>query len=95
MRKQGFKDIKCLVKIRDINKIKKKKLYQLLYKKLYFGFENKFPIYVSKNTFKKHVDLLLIEEEGKSQYVLIKDFNTFMYNQTLHHDRKHFGCYYL
>ena len=32
----------------------------------------------------KHVDLLLIGEEGKIHYVLIKDFNTFMDNHTLH-----------
>ena len=39
---------------------------------------------------KKHVDLLLIEEEGKKHYVLIKDFSTFMYNDALHPGRKHF-----
>ena len=38
----------------------------------------------------KHVDLLLSREEGKRHYVLIKDFNTFMYNHTLHHGRKTF-----
>ena len=32
----------------------------------------------------------MIEEENKVHYVFIKEFNTFMYNQTLHHDRKHF-----
>ena len=37
----------------------------------------------------KHVDLLLIREEGKRHYVLIKDFDTFMYH-TLHRGRKHF-----
>ena len=41
----------------------------------------------------KLVDLLLIEEEGKKHYVLIKDFNPFMYDYTLHHGRKHF-CHY-
>ena len=34
---------------------------------------------------KKHVDLLLIGEEGKGHYVLIKDCNTFMYDHKLHH----------
>ena len=33
---------------------------------------------------KKNVDSLLIEEKGKRHYVIIKDFNTFMYNHTLH-----------
>ena len=49
----------------------------------------------SKNTFKRYVDLLLIEKEDQSSYVLIKDFNTFMYNQTLHHDGKIFCRYCL
>ena len=51
--------------------------------------KGKFPIYVSNNTFQRHIDLLLIEEENQSHYVIIKDFNTFMNNETLHHDRKH------
>ena len=33
-----------------------------------------------KNTFKRHVDLLLIGDEGKRYHVLIKDFNPFMYD---------------
>ena len=41
---------------------------------------------------KDHVDLL-IEENGKKHYVLFKDFNTFMYNHTLHHGKKTF-CHY-
>ena len=34
------------------------------------GYESKekYPIYVSKNTFRRHVDLLLKEEEGKRHY---------------------------
>ena len=43
----------------------------------------------------EHIDLLLIGEVEKKQYVLIKDFNTFMYDHTLHHGRKHFCCYCL
>ena len=32
-----------------------------------------------------HIDLLLMEEKNKKHYVLIiKDFNTFMYDHTLH-----------
>ena len=37
--------------------------------------------------------MLLTEEKDQSHYVRIKDFNTFMYNQTLHHDRKKI-CHY-
>ena len=36
---------------------------------------------------------MLIDEEGQPQNVLIKDFNTFVYNQTLRRYRKHF-CHY-
>ena len=49
------------------------------------GYENmeKYPIYVSKQSYEeKHVDLLLIGEEGKSHHVLIKDFNAFMFDHT-------------
>ena len=40
-----------------------------------------------------HVDLLFIGEEGKKPYVLIKNFNTFLYDHILHHGKKHY-CYY-
>ena len=39
--------------------------------------------------------LLLIGEEDKRHYVLIKNFNTFMYDHTLHCGRTHFCCYHL
>ena len=38
----------------------------------------------------KHVYLLLTEEEGKRQYVLIKDFSTFLYDHTPNLGRRHF-----
>ena len=44
---------------------------------------------------KKHVDLLLIGEEGKRHYVLIIDFSTFMYDHILHRGRKHVCPYCL
>ena len=44
---------------------------------------------------KKHVDLLLTREEGKRHYVLIKYFNTFRYDHTLHRGNKHFCRYCL
>ena len=43
----------------------------------------------------KHADFLLIEEEGKRHYVLIKYFNTFMYDHTLHRGKKYFCRYCL
>ena len=59
-----------------------------------FGYENKkkYAIYVSRNTFKRHVYSLLIGEEDKRHYVLIRDFSTSMYDHTLHHRRRHFYC---
>ena len=66
VRKLDFKGLKFPVKIRDIHKIEKKCTSFSV-----FGYEDKenFPIYFSKNTFKRHVDLLLIEED-KSHYLL-------------------------
>ena len=91
-RKLDFKNIKFQVKIRDIHKIEKRNSISISV----FGYENKenHPTYASnKCSEEKHVDLLL--KEGKKNYVLIKDFNTFMYDHTLHGGRKHFCRYCL
>ena len=42
-------------------------------------------------TFKKHVNLLSLERKDKKHYVLIKDFITFMYNHSLHREKKAFS----
>ena len=57
-----------------------------------FGYENKqpYPIFVSKEKYEDCINLLLITEEKNKHYVLIKDFNNFMYNKTKHKERKHF-----
>ena len=62
-----------------------------------FGYENRqpFPIHISKETFEDQVNLLLITKDEKKQYVLVKDFNAFMYNQSKHKERKHFCMYCL
>ena len=62
-----------------------------------FGYENgePFPIHISKETFEDQMNLLLITKDEKKHYVLIKDFNTFMYNQTKHKEEKHFCMYCL
>ena len=59
--------------------------------------KDKNSIYVSQNTFKRHIYLLLIREEGKRYNVLIKDINSFMYNHKLHCGRKKIekNCYSL
>ena len=48
-----------------------------------------------KKLWKKPAALLLTGEEGKRHYVLIKDFNGFMNNHTLHRRGKHFCRYCL
>ena len=57
-----------------------------------FGYENgqPFPINISKEIFEDQMNLLLITKDEKKHYVLIKDFNAFMYNQSKHKERKHF-----
>ena len=62
-----------------------------------FGYENgqPFPIHISKETFEDQMNLLLITKDEKKHYILIKDFNGFMYNQSKHKERKHFCMYCL
>ena len=42
-----------------------------------------------------YVDMLLIGEREKKYYVLIRDFNTFMYGYILNRGKKHFCHYHL
>ena len=62
-----------------------------------FGYEKGqlFPIHISQEKFKDQMNLLLITEDEKKRYVLIKDFNSFMYNQTKHKNKRHFCMYCL
>ena len=62
-----------------------------------FGYEDgqPFPIHISKETFEYQMNLLLITKDEKKHYVLIKDFNAFMYNQSKHKERKHLCMYCL
>ena len=62
-----------------------------------FGYEHgqPFPIHISKETFEDQMNLLLITKDEKKHYVLIKDFNAFMYNQLKHKKRKHCCMYCL
>ena len=56
-RKLDFKNIRFCLKIRDIHKTEKKNCINISA----FGYENKekFPVYVSKKTFERYVELLL------------------------------------
>ena len=55
-----------------------------------FGYENKlvFPVYISDQTFKSSIDLLLLINDDQSHYVYIKDFNTFMFHKTKNKNKK-------
>ena len=62
-----------------------------------FGYEKgqPFPIHISKEKFEDQMNLLLITKNEKKHYVLIKDFNAFMYNQSKHREKKHFCMFCL
>ena len=62
-----------------------------------FGYEHgqPFSIHISKETFKDQMNLLLVTEDEKRHYLLIKDFKALMYNQTKHKNKKHFCMYCL
>ena len=79
--------------IKEINKIEKQNSININV----FGYEEKlpYPIYVAKEKYEDCMNLSLITEETKTHYVLIKDFNKFMYNQTKHKERKQFCMYCL
>ena len=59
-----------------------------------FCYENKqtYPVYISKENNKDNLplNLLLITENLNYHYVLINDFNRFMYNKNKHKEKKHF-----
>ena len=57
-----------------------------------FGYENKlfFLVYISDQTFKSSVDMLLLINDDQSHYVYIKDFNTFMFHKTKNKNKKWF-----
>ena len=86
--KLDYEGIKFPVTIKPINKIEKQNNIRINV----FGYENKqpYPIYISKEKFEDHIELLLITKDENKHYVLIKDFNKFMYQQTKHKERKHF-----
>ena len=57
-----------------------------------FGYQDETPYrtYNSKQTFEKHVDLLLMLNSKNSHLVLTKCFNRFLTNKTKHHGKKIF-----
>ena len=91
--KLDYSSIEFPVTVKQINKIEKQNNISINL----FGYEEKqnFPIYISKEKHQVHMELLLIIEGENKHYVLIKDFNKFMFNQTKHERRKHFCMYCL
>lgn len=91
--KLDYSGIEFPVRINQINEIEKHNEINVNV----FGYEEKqpFPIYVSKEKNKNCMNLLLVSNDKKQHYVLIKDFNKFMYNETNHKERKHFCMYSL
>ena len=86
--KLDYSGIEFPVGVKHYNKIEKQNSININV----FGYENKqpYPIYVSKEKYEDHMELLLVTKNENKHYVLIKDFNKFMYNQTKHEHRKHF-----
>ena len=91
--KLDYSGVEFPVSVKRYNKIEKQNSINISV----FGYEDKqpYPIYVSKEKYEDHMELLLITENENKHYVLIKDFNKFMYNQTKHKERKHFCMYCL
>ena len=91
--KLDYSGIEFPVNIKQYSKIEKQNKININV----FGYEEKqpYPIYVSKEKFEDTMNLLLITQYENKHYVLIKDFNKFMYNQTKHKERKHFCMYCL
>ena len=89
----NYDGIDFLLSQKHYNKVEKQNIIRINV----FGYENGqlFPIHISKETFEDQMNLLLITEDEKKHYVLIKDFNAFMYNQTKHKDKKHFCMFCL
>ena len=57
-----------------------------------FGYEDElaFPIYISDQKFKDSIDLLFLNDDDKSHYVYIKDFDRFMFHKTKNKNKKWF-----
>ena len=86
--KLDYTDIEFPVTVKQYNRIEKQNSININV----FGYEleQPYPIYVSKEKYQDHMELLLITKGENKHYVLMKDFNKFTYNQTNHKERKHF-----
>ena len=89
----NYEGIEFPVSQKHYNKFKKQNSIRINV----FGYEKgqPFPIHISKETFEDQMNLLLIVKDEKKHYVLIKDFNALMYNQSKHKEKKHFCMFCL
>ena len=88
-----YSNIEFPVDVKQYNKIENQTISKLMSSDMKKN--NHSPIYVSKEKFDNCMNLLLITDGKNKHYVLIKDFNKFMYNQTNYKERKHFCMYCL
>ena len=77
----NYDGIEFPVTVKQYNKIEKQNNININV----FGYQNKqqYPIYISKEQYNKTWNLLLITEGDNKYYVLMKDFNKFMFTQTV------------
>ena len=60
------------------------------------GYEDGYyPLYISRYQKERHVNLLLLDEKGKTHYCLIKNLNGMLHSQTKHVGKKFFCTYCL
>ena len=86
--KLDYSGIEFPISKRDYNKIEKKNGIRVNV----FGYENKqpYPIHISKEDFEMELNLLLLDSNGNKHYVLIKEFNSFMFKKTKHKSKMNF-----
>ena len=84
----NYDGIKFPVDKKDFSKIDKKN--NICIDVFYHENRLRFPISISVPKFENSMDLLLVINENKSNYVYIKDFYRFMFHKTKNKNKKHF-----
>ena len=91
VRKLDSKYIKFAVKIKDKIENKNSIAVSVLVMKIRKNIQSTY----HGNVVKKYIDSIFTGEEARKHYVLMKEFNTFMYDHILHRGKKHFCRYWL
>lgn len=86
--KLNYQGVEFPVNVKDYGKVEAKNSFNVNV----FGYEDRqfFPIYVSKQKNTGELNLLLITDEEKQHYVLIKDLDRMMFNISKSHHRERF-----